>query len=141
MIDVIAKAAENFCIHQIRLPYEISDDLCKTRTVIAYIDTELDDSDKKRIYIAYDEKMVQLIAEIFLGEDQSDNETLIDMALETVNMIVGSAKVLAAKEKGINFKIETPHFEKTDIFDLSCEHTRLIRVAGHEMMIATKEQD
>lgn len=140
MIDVIVKAAENFCIHQIRLPYEISDDTPKTRTVIAYIDTEQSNSDVNRVYIACDEKLMQLITEIFLGEDESDEETIIDMALETANMIIGSAKVLSPEIEGPQFSIATPYFVKTDLFDLECDTTRLIEVGGHQMMIGIKGQ-
>lgn len=140
MIDVIVKAAENFCIHQIRLPYEISDNKHKTRTIIAYIDTQQSNAGVTRVYIACDEKLVQMIAGIFLGENKSDEKTLIDMALETANMIVGSAKVLSPEIEGPLFTIATPYYEKTDIFDFECDKMKLIKIDGHKMMIGIKEQ-
>lgn len=140
MIDVIVKAAENFCIHQIRLPYCVSDDIPKKRTLIAYIDTKQGDMIVHRVYIACDEKMMQMIAEIFLGEDQSDEQTLVDMALETANMIIGSAKVLSPEISGPHFSIATPHYVKTDIFDLECDQTMHIETNGNTMIIGIKEQ-
>lgn len=36
MLTTIAKATENFCIHQIREPHTINDTISKKRTLIAY---------------------------------------------------------------------------------------------------------
>lgn len=140
MLNTILKAAENFCIHQIRSEHTVNDDSTDLRTVIAYIDTKSEHSSTHRVYIACDEVLIQQISEIFLGEDESDEETLIDMALETANMIVGSAKVLASEEENVHFNISTPHFVKFDLFDLDCDQRKLIEVNGQSMIIAIKEQ-
>lgn len=140
MIDVIVKAAENFCTHQIRLPFTVSEDIPETRTLIAYIDTKHNNRSVHRVYIACDEKMTQMIAEIFLGEEESDEQTLVDMALETANMIIGSAKVLSPEIDGPYFSIATPYFEKKDIFDIECDKTMLIETNGNKMIIGIKEQ-
>ena len=95
MLSTILKAAENFCIHQIRLPHKVHSDFIKMRTLIAYIDIDLLGGSKHRVYLSADEAFMQRVSRIFLEEDESDEETLIDMALETTNLIVGSAKVLA----------------------------------------------
>ncbi|MEA3372538.1 MAG: chemotaxis protein CheX [Campylobacterota bacterium] len=140
MITLMAKAAENFCIHQIRQPHTLSDKKIETRTLIAYIDIAKEDGANYRIYTAYNEAMIQMIAELFLGEDESDEETLQDMALETANMIIGSAKVLAAEESDLNFTISTPHFEKDGNFDLSSDAFKTITIDDKAIMIAIKEQ-
>lgn len=140
MIKIIAKAAENFCTHQIGKKHTLSEDKVETRTVIAYVDIAKDDGTTFRVYTAYDEAMVQMIAEIFLFEDESDLETLQDMALETANMIVGSAKVLASESDDVHFTISTPHLEKVGVFDLAFDSCQTILVDDKAMMIAIKEQ-
>ncbi len=140
MFNTILKAAENFCIHQIRSEHTVNEASTDLRTVIAYIDTKSEHSSTYRVYVACDEVLIQQLSELFLGEDESDEETLIDMALETANMIVGSAKVLASEEEDIHFNISTPHFVKIDPFDLECDEKRLIEVNGQSMIIAIKEQ-
>lgn len=139
MINFIAKAAENFCIHQLGQSPTLSEDKTEKRTLIAYIDIAKDDGTTFRIYTAYEKGMIQLIAELFLGEEESDMETLRDMALETANMVIGSAKVLAAEESDIHFTISTPHFEKHDKFDFSVDNYQTIHLDDHAMMIALKE--
>ena len=44
MLKTIIKASENFCIHQIREPYEINNGEIKKRTLIAYIDIDTKDT-------------------------------------------------------------------------------------------------
>lgn len=139
MLDTIVKAAENFCIHQIRSPHDVAEQISNLRTLIAYIDTTSDTSVQHRVYIACDEPLMQQIAEIFLGEDESDEATLIDMALETTNMIVGSAKVLASEEADLHFNISTPNFVKIDTFDVEYDTHKTILVNDQTMVIAIKE--
>ncbi len=139
MLKTIIKASENFCIHQIREPYEINNGEIKKRTLIAYIDIDAKDGSKHRVYIASDENFMQRVSKLFLEEDESDEETLIDMTLETANLIIGSAKVIA-QENNINpYTIDTPHFEKIDIFDFEYDQAKVIKVADDEFMIAIKE--
>jgi len=140
MIDIITKAAENFCTHQIGLSYTVTDEQSKMRTVVASIEIEAEDSSSYQVYIAYSDGMLQTIVRIFLGEDANDAETLSDIALETVNQIVGSAKVLAARERDFHFNIAIPNLEKGSISDLEYEQSRLIRIDDQEIMIAVKEQ-
>ncbi|MDQ1298349.1 MAG: hypothetical protein QG558_888 [Campylobacterota bacterium] len=138
MLPTILKAAENFCIHQIALPHTTDLDSKKKRTLIAYLDIETQDGDKHRAYLACEKTFIQYVAEIFLGEENSDEETLTDMLLETTNMIIGSAKVLA-EESNINaFSISTPHFLREDYFTMPCDGTHTIQIAHGEMMIAIK---
>ncbi|MDY0117682.1 MAG: chemotaxis protein CheX [Sulfurimonadaceae bacterium] len=141
MLETIIKAAENFCIHQIREPYTISQRLEKKRTLIAYIDIETVGSTQYRVYIAFDPLFVQKIAKVFLEEDESDEETLIDMALETVNLIVGNAKVLVQSTQKGSFNIETPHFVKFDTFSMVGKVAQVFTIDSHTMTIAIKELD
>ncbi len=137
MIKAIIQAAENFCIHQIRVPYSITDDVDKKRTLIAYIDIEATDGQKHRVYIAGDYGFAQRVSKIFLEEDQSNEETLIDMMLETTNLIVGSAKVIA--KEGSSFMINTPNFEKIDNFNYSYDDVKVIHIDNDKLIIAIKE--
>ncbi|MBU1658778.1 chemotaxis protein CheX [bacterium] len=139
MLKTITEASENFCIHQIRLPYEISGDVHQKRTLIAYIDINVHANKKYRVYVAYEQNFIQRISKLFLEEDESDEETLIDMALETTNLIVGSAKVIAEKENQDAYTINTPHFLKIDMFDFQYDEAKTIKIENDIMIIAIKE--
>ena len=141
MLKTIIEASENFCIHQIREPHEVNDGEIKKRTLIAYIDIDAKDGLKHRVYIASDENFMQRVSKLFLEEDESDEETLIDMTLETANLIIGSAKVIAEEADVNPYTINTPHFEKLDIFDFEYDQAKIIRVQNDELMIAIKELD
>lgn len=139
MLKNIVQACENFCLHQIRLPYEINNFQTKKRTLIAYIDIERLDGAKHRVYVAAETSFIQRVSKLFLEEDESDEETLIDMLLETTNLIIGSAKVIA-QEGGQNaYIIQTPHFLKVDIFDLEYNEAKTFRVENDEIILAIKE--
>jgi hypothetical protein len=136
MLPIIIQAAENFCLHQIRLPYQFIPSSNGMRTLFAYIDIEAEDGTVHRAYIGCDSSMIQMIAEIFLGEDESDEQTLVDMLLETTNMIVGSAKVLATEAYNTSMKIATPFFSPEENID--AEESRYIGIDNGQMMIAIK---
>ena len=140
MLNVISQALENFCIHQIRIPYTLNEGIIDKRTLIAYIDIEMQEDDKThRVYLAAVPAFAQRVSTIFLEEDESDEETLMDMMLETANLVVGSAKVIA-EESGKNpFVIKTPHFEKIDLFDFPYDLAKVIKIEDDEMIIAIKE--
>ena len=139
MLKTIIDASENFCIHQIRTPHELKDAISNSRTLIAYIDIETLDEKKHRVYIASDFSFMQRVSKLFLEEDESDEETLIDMALETTNLIVGSAKVLAEKAQTNPYNIGTPHFAKVDTFDFEYDQAKVVQVENDEMIVAIKE--
>ncbi|SFV75013.1 hypothetical protein MNB_SM-3-910 [hydrothermal vent metagenome] len=108
MLETIVEAAKNFCIHQIDLVCKDENATIKDDMIITYI--TINQNDKKyKISIAYNFDIAQHIAKLFLEEDTSDKETLIDMSLESTNLIVGSAKVLA-ENSGEHFLIDTPNF-------------------------------
>ena len=95
MIHYIEMAAENFSNHQLQSSFKKIEHLPKVRTFIAYIDVVSKNGKTSRIYLAYEKKLLQEIAELFLDEVIDDKETLRDFALETANMVIGSAKVIA----------------------------------------------
>lgn len=138
MLPIIVQAAENFCLHQLRLPYHRISDLSQKRTFLAYIDIEAHDGTSQRVYIGCDRALIQTIAETFLGEDESDDQTLIDMLLETTNMIVGSAKVLAEESHKISMSIMTPFFVSDETSKSDLEEIQNLSVETGEMMIALK---
>lgn len=136
MLPIIVEAATNFCIHQIQLPYSMSASSSKKRTLLAYIDIETTKGEMHRAYIGCDENLIQTIATIFLGEENSDEETLIDMLLETTNMIVGNAKVLAGELYQTAMTISTPFIlSQEEIEHLTIDEQQRIGVDGGEMMI------
>jgi len=139
MLKTIIEASENFCIHQIREKHVVNDEISKTRTLIAYIDIDTHSGQKHRVYIASDSNFMQRVSKLFLEEDESDEETLIDMTLETTNLIVGSAKVIAEEADENTYTINTPHFEKIDIFDFEYDQAKLIKIENDELIIAIKE--
>lgn len=138
MLPTILQAAENFCIHQIALPHTTDSDSEKKRTLIAYLDIETANGEKHRTYIGCDSVLIQHIAEIFLGEDSSDKETLTDMLLETTNMIIGSAKVIAEESDNHPFSISIPQFFKEDYFTMPLDGAHTIEIANGQMTIAIK---
>ena len=81
---------------------------------------------------------MQRVSKVFLEEDESDEETLIDMTLETANLIIGSAKVLA---QGVDasYTIATPCFEKVAVFDFEFDEAKTIKIDSDEMVVAIKE--
>lgn len=136
MFPIIVEAAANFCQHQIRLPYTLSSHMPQKRTLFAYIDIETDGG-AHRAYIGCDTSLIQTIAEIFLGEEESDEATLADMLLETTNMIVGSAKVLAeGYEKSMT--IATPFFASGETPLEQNDALQCIDIGEGEMTIALK---
>ena len=139
MLKTIQTALENFCIHQIRVAHQTDDGISKKRTLIAYIDIDTEGSKRYRTYIASDEAFIQRVASLFLEKEKSDEETLIDMTLETANLIVGSAKVIAEEENRDPYTIGTPHFEKFGEFDFEIDQAKTIKIEDDEFTIAIKE--
>ena len=139
MLTTISQALENFCIHQIRIPHTIEEGISQKRTLIAYIDIDTSSAKQYRVYIASDESFMQRISKLFLEEDESDEETLIDMTLETANMIIGSAKVIAEEADENPYTINTPHFVKIDIFDFDYDQAKIAKIENDEIIVAIKE--
>jgi len=139
MLKTIIKASENFCIHQIKVPHELHDNIYEMRTLIACIDIETLNKIKHRVYLGASPSFAQRISTLYLEEDDSDEETLIDMMLETANQIVGSAKVIAEESNENHFVINTPHFKKIGLFDFDYDQAKVVKIEDDEMIIAIKE--
>lgn len=139
MFESVIQATENFCIHQIRSSHTIENQISQENMLISYIDTKSSDGIKHRVYIAMDKNLAQKISTIFLEEEESDDETLQDMLLETANLIVGSAKVIAQNDSSESFDIETPFFVKNHFFDIEYDSAKNIKVENSDMVIAIKE--
>ena len=92
------------------------------------------------VYVALSKELLQDVCGIFLFEDDSNDETLQDMLLETTNMIVGSAKVLAQESNDAKvFNIKTPLFLETKKFNLLCDGMNRISLKNGSILIAIKE--
>ena len=139
MLNTIIEASENFCIHQIRKPHVLHDNVQTQKTLIAYIDICTQNGEKHRVYVGSDSNFMQRISKLFLEEDESDEETLIDMTLETANLIVGSAKVIAEESVINTYTINTPHFEKHDVFDFAYDAIQYIKIDNDILFVAIKE--
>jgi len=142
MISIIIQAAENFLHNQIELKTDRQDSLAsmpKMRTVIASIDVKMDDGEIKTVYIGFNEALVREIVSIYLMEDDADDETLKDMALESTNMIVGSAKVLAEKAEKEHFMITTPEFKAIEGFEnCSCSEISILNTEKDALVIGIR---
>lgn len=82
--------------------------------------------------------LCSVLLKFFLGEELSDTETLRDMLLETTNMIVGSAKVLAQEQVKNSFTIPAPHFFDHNQFTPTTDENYAFAVGEGEVTIATK---
>jgi CheY-specific phosphatase CheX len=139
MLESIIKAAENFCIHQLQTTPTIAhNEKIDGEVIIAYIDITTATDARYRIYIAAEKEFVQNVAKVFFDEDESDEETLLDMATECTNLIVGSAKVIAS-ENNNDFTISTPHLEKTQKFSYEYDEARTLTCKEKKLFIALKE--
>ncbi len=139
MLNIIVEASQNFCTHQIREPYEIIEYTENMRTVIAYVDITMSSGKKHRVFIGATPNFAQRVTALLLEEDDSDEETLVDMVLELTNLIVGSAKVLAQNMPEYSYTMATPYFAKIDAFDIEYDEAKTIKVGNDEMIIAIKE--
>jgi hypothetical protein len=140
MLHTIIQATQNFCTHQIRLESTLDDRVTKKRTLIAYIDIDTQETKRYRVYLACEEGFIQKVSKLFLEEDESDEETLIDMALEMTNLIIGSAKVIS-EESNNPYTINTPFFEKIGTFDFDYDQAKSVIVGEDELTIAIKESN
>lgn len=139
MISLIIEAAENFLHNQIELKTEKTDKLSQLRTVIASIDVKMDDGEIKTVYLGYNEKLIKEIVSVYLMEDDADEETMKDMALESTNMIVGSAKVLAENAEKEHFMITTPKFIEIAEFEVrGCSELSILKTDKESLIIAIK---
>ena len=134
MLESIIEATKNFCIHQLQLEPSLEECLEIPKEVITTsieVDTQTDET--LTIYLFAQKDFIQSIANALLFEEESDEETLVDMALESTNLIVGNAKVVAS-QNGLHFTIKTPKLstdipsieQLTSLQKIRCNTTSLI---------------
>ncbi len=141
MFNTIIEATQHLCKNQLELECNASEaQKNQTAMFIGYLDIE-DDKTNYRVYIALNQPLTQHVASVFLFEDESDEETLQDMFLEVINLIVGSAKVIAQDRLNHTVTISTPHFIKKDIFDLEIHQMQKISKDNFEMILALREEN
>ena len=139
MISLIIEAAENFLHNQIELKTEKTDTLSQVRTVIASIDIKMDNGETKSVYLGFNEALIKEIVSVYLMEDDADDQTMKDMALESTNMIVGSAKVLAEEAQKEHFMITTPKFKAIEEFDnCGCSERSILKTPKEDLVIGIK---
>ena len=139
MISLIIEAAENFLHNQIELKTNKIDSLTQLRTVIASIDVKMDDGEIKCIYLGFNEALIKEIVSVYLMEDDADEQTMQDMALESTNMIVGSAKVLAEEAQKEHFMITTPTFKAIEEFtNCGCTEFSILNTEKEALIIGIK---
>jgi len=139
MISIIIEAAENFLRNQIELKTHIEKTTNKMRTVIASIDVKMDDGEDKTVYLGFSEELIKEIISVYLMENNPDEETMRDMALESTNMIVGSAKVLAEEAEKDHFVISTPKFKAIEEFETcTCDELSVLQTSKNALLIAIK---
>ena len=142
MFQTIIKATENFCTHQIRETFKDIEKFDDTKSLITYIDIETTSEIKHRVYIVSNLIFAQKVSKLFLEEDESDEETLIDMGLETTNLIVGSAKVIAEEGNTESYTISTPHFTNIEKFSFDYDERKILLVGDNsKILVAIKKLD
>ncbi len=137
MLQTIIEAASSFCQEQLgtqKIELYESKKL-ENGALVAYIDIETPNDKKYRAYLAAEKEFVQFAAKVFLEEDDSDDDTIMDMARECTNLIVGSAKVIASKN-GIDFTISTPHLEKVEALTHAFDESALLKCDGRTLFVA-----
>ena len=65
MLTTVKQATQNFCTHQIRESHTTTEGFSKKRTLIAYIDIDVKDGTKHRVYIASDVAFMQRVSYLF----------------------------------------------------------------------------
>ncbi|MDX9814141.1 MAG: chemotaxis protein CheX [Sulfurimonas sp.] len=141
MFNRILESLENFCIHQIRQEHKVCENIENLRTIIASIDLTTNDGTTNRVYLAVEKNFAQKIAQVLLEEDESDDETLVDMVLESANLVVGSAKVLLSEKDAIVCSISTPTLHKQECFEMSYDRANSIKIQNDSVIVAIKEID
>ncbi|WP_345991498.1 chemotaxis protein CheX [Sulfurimonas sp. HSL-1716] len=140
MLSTITKAATNFCEHQIRKPYSLTNEIPKMRMFIASINI-MENSNTHKVYVAAPKELLEMLCGIFLFEEECDEETLKDMLMETANMIVGSAKVIAQENGMKAFDIRTPVFLDIKEFNYPYDAEININIDNTNIIVAIKENN
>lgn len=125
----IEKAAKQFIEHQIKVECTQPDSFSSTNNISTYIET-VSDSLTSKVSITYNKELLQQIATIYIMEEKCNDATLSEMALETTNMIVGSAKTLASEDE-CHFNIKIPFLQES----APLQDRLTLAANGHELFI------
>ena len=110
MIDVLAKATENFITHQLRETSNKDSETYKDKKHQSTIDLIASNATQKA-YFYYTDKFIQTVSHALLCEETTDEAALTDLINETTNMIAGSAKIVASESDATNFDIGIPTYD------------------------------
>ena len=137
MLQTIIDAAKNFCTDQLgKTDIEvIQKPQIPQEGLVTSIEITEPAEKHFKVYLTAEKEFVQNVAEIFLEEKESDDETIRDIALECTNLIVGSAKVIAA-QNGLDFTISTPVLETKKVSSETFEESAALICDGNALIIA-----
>ena len=133
MLPYIIQASENFIKEQMHTTISTATPVDITDAITTYI-VIYTDSKSYKVSICYEKNLLQQITTTFLAEENSSDETLQEMALETTNMIVGSAKLLVLDDEKA-FSIKTPFLDKNP----DTHHCSALKVADEHFSILIEE--
>ena len=140
MIELFSQATTNFATHQLQTTCVESEHQDNLRTVIAYIDIDVEGGERFRVNVAYSKALLGVICALYLGEEDCDDESLVEMALETTNMLVGSAKTLASESDVPHFNIATPHLCDCHELDSRSHKQAVTLLVGEHPLVLTIEE-
>ena len=140
MIELFSQASSNFATHQLQTTCSVSEHKSDLRTVVAYIDIDVEGGEHYRVNVAYSKALLGLICELYLGEEECDDEALNEMALETTNMLIGSAKTLASESGSAHFTIATPHLCDCHELDVSSNDQAITLLIGEHPLVLSIEE-
>ncbi len=141
MLLTIKRSAIEFCLQQLQQVYKSKQKKCLNKQFISSIDIQAFDT-KHTIYIGINQELLQDIHYLFFENDEHvSHEDLINMSLETINMIVGHAKTLTQEIQEIkNFTIGTPKFINYTMFNYSYKQQACLGNKNKYLTIAIKDQ-
>ena len=105
------KAVENFFQNTLELSCqsEQKEELSELYTTQITINHE---GKEHQFFIGMGEKMLKVLAQHLLFEDEPDQETMIDLLNESANLIVGNAKLIWEEyDASASLKLTTPEYQ------------------------------
>ena len=102
MFDIVKEAVKNFVAS-----IEANIDECKDEKIEGFISKiSIIGDENYDIYVVVPHEKLRYMSNYYFGEDEYDPK---DLTNEITNLIIGNAKIIAAKNN-INFNISTPEF-------------------------------
>ncbi len=139
MLLLIKRSAMEFCTQQLQQKCINIDNEYLGKQFISSINVQISDI-KHTIYIGINKELLQDIYHLFFEDDEHPSQNdLIDMLLETVNMIVGHAKTMAQEIE--YFVIDIPRFINYEIFNYLHTQKICLNQKNKYLTIAIKEHN